>query len=81
LSHRFHDQALPDSGQVITREDYELMLREYYQNFYNYPTFLCHFKSYLVFFKILNIILLQKLSKIDYIHLDTIKNMLLYVVV
>jgi aldehyde:ferredoxin oxidoreductase len=32
LPRRFHEQALPESGKVITREDYQIMLGEYYQS-------------------------------------------------
>ena len=32
LPRRFYEQALPESGKVITREDYQIMLSEYYQS-------------------------------------------------
>ena len=31
LPKRFHEEALPDTGKVITREDTAILLREYYQ--------------------------------------------------
>jgi aldehyde:ferredoxin oxidoreductase len=31
LPRRFHEEPLPESGKVISREDYQIMLNEYYQ--------------------------------------------------
>jgi aldehyde:ferredoxin oxidoreductase len=31
LPRRFHEQPLPESGKVIAREDYQIMLNEYYR--------------------------------------------------
>ena len=32
LPRRFYEQALPESGKVITKDDYQIMLSEYYQS-------------------------------------------------
>lgn len=32
LPRRFHEQALPESGKVISKDDYHIMLSEYYQS-------------------------------------------------